>query len=83
MTPPAPVEVHFAMSELEEILRGPDAAETWVIVMQRLAELQNEWSKAAKTGLSSKDFEVVEKTIKAIATGAFKPKDVKLGGTTR
>jgi hypothetical protein len=56
--------------------------------MQRLTELQNEWSKAAKTGLSSKDFEVVEKTIKAIATGAkvmlrFKPKDVKLGGTTR
>jgi hypothetical protein len=81
MTPQAPAEAHFAMSELEEILRSPNAAQTWVIVMHQLGELKDELNKTAKSGLSTKDYEVIDKTIKANATAAklmlrFKPKDV-------
>jgi hypothetical protein len=68
MTKPGRDEVGFTTSELEESLNGPDGAETKAIVLHRLAQLEEELGTAMKSGLSTKQNEVVRKTIEAIAT---------------
>jgi hypothetical protein len=84
MTKPGRDEVGFTTSELEESLNGPDGPETKAIVLHRLAELEEELGHALKSGLSTKQNEVVIKTIEAIATARglmlrFHPKGVKSG----
>jgi hypothetical protein len=84
MTRPGRDEVGFTTSELEESLNGPEGAETKARVLHRLAELEEELGMAIRSGLSTKQHEIVKKTIMAIATARklmlrFHLKGVKIG----